>query len=1208
MMRTHASSLLLSDSSGDESSGTWGPRSGSSANILSSAPTFGISPQVVSPERRLWRPQWLDTPTRSSGSSAGGTNPLTSQVGISPREAHQTTSPPGLNARERRLTFSRSISGGVTDLGSTMGKPIVVAEAQQRSRAPLIGGTSLQRSASGSHPRLGGQLDAASTSTHHPVQNSLSALIAPQAVSPANRVQAMAQAFTQLSARPSRFEHMVRSPDSVPNRRWGPTADPSQQSEMLDRDRRSVWGALAAEVALRAASRGCHAAVDAPAAAPPAPPNGISPRRAAAWGGIAAEVASRAVLRNARATGAAQDPQSNPLLRLEMSLGGPSAHAALHPAALGESLRNAPAQALPGGIGHGPAKQGSQMGGPGFVQVSPGNAAGSSGEGRAMVVMHGVISPAEASEPPYLPTGLLSEKASSAQMLSARSSFSDQLSQDGGTEKHGPSSHDWELSDHSPIDGTSHKGGYSSPADALPVASPEYHRAMPGQPTAFQDMHGAEEEPRGMSPEAQPSQDGLDRTSQGLPRMVAGPAETSDGPASSRITLVGSIGDAGQEQGWYLGQAVRSPSRRVRPRSTSTSGVARISPAGTSARTESVRGLFPKQPGASAGIVSPPQRRNADMRRAERRTARHEACNPEEPSLPSSLRQGRDAELGHLSVAHETDDTSSSPDSSPGPRWLQQPGHLPSSCSEEDTSDGKSAIWHIDDSSSSASNEVAGGLLSTIDEVDSDVQDDGRISKPSGDVTPATHRPGAASAGRSEAAATRKGPGAGATAPLAAWLRPGRRRSGHDQSSNFWAKAGQGPAFLPAAAQKTSAVPCDGTLMLDQDSTSPEEATAMPLAIQGTLVRAPYEVAEVVKDNSGPQDSLAPAPATTNRALLTATHWLPRVGEGIFAAHGHPPEAHFRLPMAPEEVHSAAEDPERFFGSPRTVSSMSRKLRLVDQKEAHVESPAPSVPRSRSISPGQASSMPSQILAVTRLPSTTHQGGQPDHWEVDMPEVQVHTPTGSSSDESRTTLDPLTDDLSGYGSGTNEGASTIQPLSLHQHGSPLQGFAGGHSRSPFMLSTLPDSTGLQNDGLDSGDEATTDDGGSMLHSEMGHSSLTHAPPSIPTPVRPGRSRTLHRVLFSSPPLGSLRATFSAKPAAAPCPEVLAAGDMGEPSRASPLRAPPPAAVLLEQDPASVPRTQQGNRACASDVSGKWARRAHRFLQFLSDMYCVDPAR
>lgn len=212
-----------------------------------------------------------------------------------------------------------------------------------------------------------------------------------------------------------------------------------------------------------------------------------------------------------------------------------------------------------------------------------------------------------------------------------------------------------------------------------------------------------------------------------------------------------------------------------------------------------------------------------------------------------------------------------------------------------------------------------------------------------------------------------------------------------------------------------------------------------------------------------------------------------------------------------------------------------------------------------------------------------------------MPEVQVHTPTGSSSDESRTTLDPLTDDLSGYGSGTNEGASTIQPLSLHQHGSPLQGFAGGHSRSPFMLSTLPDSTGLQNDGLDSGDEATTDDGGSMLHSEMGHSSLTHAPPSIPTPVRPGRSRTLHRVLFSSPPLGSLRATFSAKPAAAPCPEVLAAGDMGEPSRASPLRAPPPAAVL-EQDPASVPRTQQGNRACASDVSGKWARRAHRFLQ------------
>ncbi len=138
-------------------------------------------------------------------------------------------------------------------------------------------------------------------------------------------------------------------------------------------------------------------------------------------------------------------------------------------------------------------------------------------------------------------------------------------------------------------------------------------------------------------------------------------------------------------------------------------------------------------------------------------------------------------------------------------------------------------------------------------------------------------------------------------APPALATKPGAI-AGHDQSSNFWAKAGQGPAFLPAAAQKTSAVPCDGTLMLDQDSTSPEEATAMPLAIQGTLVRAPYEVAEVVKDNSGPQDSLAPAPATTNRALLTATHWLPRVGEGIFAAHGHPPEAHFRLPMAPEEV------------------------------------------------------------------------------------------------------------------------------------------------------------------------------------------------------------------------------------------------------------------------------------------------------------------
>ncbi len=70
---------------------------------------------------------------------------------------------------------------------------------------------------------------------------------------------------------------------------------------------------------------------------------------------------------------------------------------------------------------------------------------------------------------------------------------------------------------------------------------------------------------------------------------------------------------------------------------------------------------------------------------------------------------------------------------------------------------------------------------------------------------------------------------------------------------------------------------------------------------------------------------------------------------------------------------------ERFFGSPRTVSSMSRKLRLVDQKEAHVESPAPSVPRSRSISPGQASSMPSQILAVTRLPSTTHQVSSENH-------------------------------------------------------------------------------------------------------------------------------------------------------------------------------------------------------------------------------------
>ena len=257
---------------------------------------------------------------------------------------------------------------------------------------------------------------------------------------------------------------------------------------------------------------------------------------------------------------------------------------------------------------------------------------------------------------------------------------------------------------------------------------------------------------------------------------------------------------------------------------------------------------------------------------------------------------------------------------------------------------------------------------------------------------------------------------------------------------------------------------------------------------------------------------------------------------------------------------------------------MAAKLQLVNQADAHVESPPISAARSRHTSPGQASSSNAHIPAV--IPANAAQFvNQPqnvdnvDEWDTTEPDEQVFTPTGSY-DGSYTTVDPLTDDLSGYGSGTNEGASTIQPMSMRR------GF-GAH-RSPFLLSTLPDSS-MHDEGMGSvedDDDALTD-GGLTLPSEIEVPSEIY--PAGPTSAcsQAASSRSVQRALFSAAPLGSLRQTFTRKPAH-PHPTQPA---LGEPQRSG-------------QGSGQGSPQRSGIHAgdAMKDVKSKWARRAQRFLQ------------
>ncbi|KAK9837611.1 hypothetical protein WJX74_001327 [Apatococcus lobatus] len=274
----------------------------------------------------------------------------------------------------------------------------------------------------------------------------------------------------------------------------------------------------------------------------------------------------------------------------------------------------------------------------------------------------------------------------------------------------------------------------------------------------------------------------------------------------------------------------------------------------------------------------------------------------------------------------------------------------------------------------------------------------------------------------------------------------------------------------------------------------------------------------------------------------------------------------------------------RFFGSPaRSVESMAAKLRLVNQSAAHMASPPNSASRSRNTSPGQASSSNAHIPAVMQpivySPLSPSRGvdGAADEWDTTEPDEHVHTPTGSYAG-SYTTADPLTDDLSGYGSGTNEGASTIQPISLRRHGSPRHGH--GANRSPLMLSTLPD--GSWHDGeMGSGDEDATTDGGSTLPSEIGIPSEVYpAGPSSACSQAASR-RSVRRALFSAAPLGSLRQTFARKPTS-PMPAQPTLNDASRPGQSN-IQGGPHRAKVSAKD-------------AVKDVKNSWARRAKKFLQ------------
>ncbi len=235
----------------------------------------------------------------------------------------------------------------------------------------------------------------------------------------------------------------------------------------------------------------------------------------------------------------------------------------------------------------------------------------------------------------------------------------------------------------------------------------------------------------------------------------------------------------------------------------------------------------------------------------------------------------------------------------------------------------------------------------------------------------------------------------------------------------------------------------------------------------------------------------------------------------------------------------------------------------------------------------QTSSSPTQILAIThrdeerQIPQQGRMGDE-DNWSEEGPSEHAHSPTGSY-DGSYTTLDPMTDNLSGYGSGTNEGASTVQPVSM-RHGSPRRG------PTHRMLSTLPSSTqdGEYGDDEDDDDDTFTD-GGSTLHSEVTRPTEVYplAPTSACSQTAP-RGRSVQRQLFTGTPLGGLRQSF----ATPPHPADMTFLEVGE---ECPQEG-PVGANEVQSRRASPPKMRRSPQKVVQDIQGKWGRRAQKFLR------------